>query len=69
MHLLESGINIFYIKGLLGHEDIATTEVYAKANVEMKRAALEKHATIIPTTTPAHALDGDTIEWLKSFGK
>jgi site-specific recombinase XerD len=69
MHLLESGINIFYIKGLLGHEDIATTEVYAKANVEMKRTALEKHATLIPATTPAHALDGDTIEWLKSFGK
>ena len=69
MHLLESGINIFYIKGLLGHEDIATTEVYAKANVEMKRNALEKHASIIPTATPAYALDGDTIEWLKSFGK
>lgn len=69
MHLLESGINIFYIKGLLGHEDIATTEVYAKANVEMKRSALEKHASIIPVATPAYALDGDTIEWLKSFAK
>ena len=69
MHLLESGVNIFYIKGVLGHEDIATTEVYAKANVEMKRTALEKHASIIPATTPAYALDGDMIEWLKSFGK
>jgi len=71
MHLLESGINIFYIKGVLGHEDIATTEVYAKANVEMKRSALEKHASIIPTatTTPAWANDTDMLEWLKSFGK
>lgn len=69
MHLLESGINIFYIKGLLGHEDIATTEVYAKANVEMKRSALEKHASILPAATPAWVNDADTLEWLKSFGK
>lgn len=69
MHLLEAGINIFYIKGLLGHEDIATTEVYAKANVEMKRNALEKHASIVPTATPAWAMDADTLEWLSRFGK
>jgi site-specific recombinase XerD len=69
MHLLESGINIFYIKGLLGHEDIATTEVYAKANVEMKRTALEKHASILPVATPSWANNSDTIEWLKNFGK
>jgi site-specific recombinase XerD len=72
MHLLESGINIFYIKGILGHEDVATTEVYAKANVEMKRNALEKHASIVPTVspaTPAWANDADMLEWLKSFGK
>lgn len=30
MHLLEAGINIFYIKDLLGHEDISTAEIYAK---------------------------------------
>lgn len=34
MHLLEAGINIFYIKGFLSHEDISTTEVYAKAGIE-----------------------------------
>ena len=28
MHLLEAGINIFYIKDLLGHEDISTVEIY-----------------------------------------
>lgn len=71
MHMLESGINIFYIKGVLGHEDISTTEMYAKANVEMKRSALEKHASIIPiaSATPAWANDADMLEWLKSFGK
>jgi len=43
--------------------------VYAKANVEMKRTALEKHASILPVATPAWANDADTLEWLKSFGK
>ena len=69
MHLLEAGINIFYIKGFLGHEDISTTEVYAKASVETQRAALEKHSAILPPATPSWARDSDTLEWLKNFGK
>lgn len=69
MHMLDSGINIFYIKGLLGHEDISTTEVYAKANIETQRAALEKYSVVLPAATPSWAVDGDTLAWLKSFGK
>jgi len=73
MHLLEGGTNIFYIKGLLGHEDVVTTEVYAKANIEMQRKAFEKHANtdILPLLPENETvdLDGDTIEWLKSFRK
>jgi len=33
MHLLEAGVNLFYIKGFLGHEDISTTEVCAKVSI------------------------------------
>jgi site-specific recombinase XerD len=69
MHLLEAGINIFYIKGFLGHEDISTTEVYVKANVETQRAALERHSAILPPAVPSWANDSDTLEWLKNFGK
>lgn len=42
MHLLESGVNLVYIRDFLGHEDIETTQVYAKANPETKRAAISK---------------------------
>ena len=75
MHLLDSGINIFYIKGLLGHEDISTTEVYAKANIETQRAALEKYSTVVPASVdipaaiPSWVREGDTLEWLKNYGK
>jgi len=41
MHMLEAGINIVYIRDFLDHEDLVTTQVYAKANPEVKRAALE----------------------------
>ena len=69
MHLLEAGINIFYIKDLLGHEDISTTEVYAKASIETQRRALEKHSLVMPPATPSWVTNSDTLEWLKALGK
>jgi site-specific recombinase XerD len=37
MHLLQSGVNLIYIRDLLGHVDIKTTEIYARIDGEMKR--------------------------------
>lgn len=69
MHLLEAGINIFYIKDFLGHENISTTEVYAKASIETQRQALKKHSLVMPPATPSSITNTDTLEWLKSLGK
>ena len=41
MHLSQAGINIIYIRDFLGHVDLATTEIYAKMNIELLRDALE----------------------------
>lgn len=41
MHMLEAGIPLVYIRDILGHENVTTTEIYAKVNVETKRNALE----------------------------
>lgn len=41
MHLLESGGNLIYIRDFLGHEEVETTQIYAKSNPEFKRAAIE----------------------------
>ena len=38
--LLQSGVNLVYIRDLLGHSDISTTEIYARADEKMKRKAL-----------------------------
>jgi hypothetical protein len=44
MHLLEHGVNLIYIRDFLGHSSVTTTEIYAKANPEMKRKAIEAAA-------------------------
>ena len=47
MHLLQSGVNLIYIRDLLGHVSVQTTDVYAKADTKLKRDALEKAHTNI----------------------
>ncbi len=42
MHMVEANINLIYIRDILGHESIETTQVYAKANPETRRRAMEK---------------------------
>src|SRR3546814_5159033 len=34
MHLLQAGVNLIYIRDLLGHSDIKTTEIYARRSEE-----------------------------------
>ncbi|SNT11064.1 Phage integrase family protein [Anaerovirgula multivorans] len=53
MHLLQAGVNLVYIRDILEHVDISTTEVYARANTEMKRIALEKAHNIEQPSVPS----------------
>ena len=70
MHLLEAGVNIVYIRDILGHVDMATTGIYARSNIEMKRKALEKVATVADTSdVPFWTEDSDLLNWLQNFGK
>ena len=41
-HLLEAGVSIIYIKDLLGHSSIETTEEYLKINNKYKNEAIKK---------------------------
>ena len=69
MHLLEAGVNIIYIRDILGHVDVSTTEVYARANMAMKQAALEKVSHISSCELPSWATDSSLLDWLDSFNK
>jgi site-specific recombinase XerD len=66
MHLLENGVNLIYIRDILGHASIVTTEIYAKANPEMKRRAVE--AAAARTLGPSRydqASRQDLLTWLR----
>ena len=65
MHLLQAGVNLIYIRDLLGHVDISTTEIYARADTELKRQALEKaYPNMISPDLPEWKDDADLLAWL-----
>ena len=69
MHLVQADVNLIYIRDLLGHSDIATTEIYARANADMKRRAIEDaYEPLAPETLPDWCGDASLLSWLDSFG-
>ena len=69
MHLIQAGVNLIYIRDLLGHADISTTEIYARADAETKRNAIENaYEPLTPDTLPDWALDTSLIGWLDTLG-
>jgi integrase/recombinase XerD len=71
MHLLQSGINLVWIRDLLGHSSIQTTEIYARADSKQKRDAIEKASeNLTPSDVIGEWVDNNNlISWLKGLGK
>jgi len=68
MHLLQAGVNLVYIRDILGHVSIQTTEIYARADSKQKREALEKvYVDVNPDEEPKWVKDENLISWLKRF--
>lgn len=69
MHLVQANVNPVYIKDYLGHADVSTTEVYARADNEAKRAVLEKATAHLDLPKASHwEQDTELIDWLSSLG-
>ena len=72
MHLLQAGVNLVYIRDLLGHVSVQTTDVYARADSKQKREAFEKaYVDINPagTKTKSWEKNNNLLDWLKSLEK
>ncbi len=70
MHLIQAGINLIYIRDLLGHADVSTTEIYARADAETKRKAIENaYEPLTPDTMPDWTQDSPLLGWLDSLGR
>ncbi len=68
MHLLQSGNPLVIIRDILGHSDIKTTEVYAKADLEMRQEALKKAAPMSPTpVVRSWQKNRGLLAWLRSL--
>ena len=72
MLLLQAGTNLLYIRDVLGHEHIRTTEIYARVDSAQKRAALEKVQSLVKTPETDnidYTNNADLMDWLKDLGK
>lgn len=68
MHLLQAGVNLVYIRDILGHVSVKTTEVYARADSRQKRQALEAaYVEVNPNEEPLWTNNENLISWLKQF--
>ena len=65
MHLLQSGNPLTTIQAILGHADLRTSEIYAQADMNMKRQALERAgSTGITIEARSWQHDKSLMEWL-----
>lgn len=68
MHLLQAGVPLIYIRDFLGHSQIRTTEIYAKADSDEKRKALANaYPELIADVSEnmqSWKEDADLIRWL-----
>lgn len=70
IHLLESGVNLIYIRDLLGHVSITTTEIYLRAETELKRVALESaYPEVVSQDIPKWTENMEILRWLEEFCK
>lgn len=72
MHLLQAGVNLIYIRDLLGHVSIQTTGIYARADSKAKREALEKAYTDLTPNRESNKpwqSNKNLRDWLKGLKK
>jgi integrase len=66
--LLHAGVNLVYIRDILGHCSIQTTEIYARADSKQKRKSIEQaYIDILPKEQPKWQNNNNLLDWLKSL--
>lgn len=68
MHMLQAGNPSIVIRDILGHADIKSTEIYARADMQMKRRALEKSPNLVEQpVNRSWQKKPDLMNWLSSL--
>jgi len=70
MELVNAGVDLIYVRDLLGHSSVTTTEVYAKANSNHQRRAIEEASKEIVHPEEAEWDNNETLKnWLKNLNR
>ncbi len=68
MHLYDAGVPLPCIRDILGHVDLSTTEIYARASTEAKRKALEAvYDDVVTADLAEWNQDPELLSWLASL--
>lgn len=68
MHLCQAGVEMVYIRDILGHSLIETTNIYARINAEQLRDALERAYPELPAASmPDWTSNGSLMQFLDSL--
>lgn len=68
MELVNSGVDLIYIRDLLGHVSVQTTEIYGKADTTARRKAIETSSLgLVPAEEAKWESDSSIMEWLKGL--
>lgn len=70
-HLVDSGINLYNVRDFLGHESVATTQIYLTTNPEVTRKAIESVAkNTVPQSIDFFTKEerDDLLSFLESLG-
>lgn len=66
-HLVEANVPLIYIRDLLGHEHVSTTEIYAKVNLKTKNQVLNSNSNLQYNTSNSWNKDEELLEWLSNL--
>jgi integrase/recombinase XerD len=65
MHIYDAGVPLTYVRDILGHVELSTTQIYARASTEAKRRALEAvHVNVVADDLPEWNQDAGLLSWL-----
>lgn len=70
-HLVDGGVNIYNVRDFLGHESVATTQIYLTSNPEVTRKAIESIAAeTVPDSVDYYSKEerDDLLSFLESLG-
>ena len=70
-HLVDGGINIYHVRDFLGHESVATTQVYLTSNPDVTRKSIESAAAqTVPESIQHFSAEerNDLMAFLDSLG-